>query len=627
AMIASAPAVTLVQANSVPTATSANPVAGTSWYKGNVNVAGGNYISFFPVAPTFRWTSNLCGNSSNATSGTPSTGITTTGTFTCGNTVENQVSLTGAYTVTPGTAPAADVVYIAAAGYSQVGTAFTVNGEQRFNLFPTGTAPNPTGPFIDNKGPVITPNEIGFQAGCSPTIPTPGCWIGAAYNITADFPATDGGSNAVTVAVFNLASTGPTVCGATVFSAATLAENSSPTAYDACAIATDALGNTSGAVAGFNQFGVDKTAPTLSFNGSYTGSGSTPAEVNVLPAQNLDYLVQDNNSGLDATSLTIAYTRTLNNGGVVSTTACAPAATFDDLTGAGTAPLSLITPTDLSTFCTLPGENRWDASAQDRAGNTSVVVTKALEYNPAIPVVNAINIIPNYAAGAINAVDVLATDDEDLQSAEMWLHTTTNLGNHIRVVFGPKINLFKNIWGADWDGSLFLANALGVSSRLNLPATYALAGYVENPSNFAAGQAPTDSISVNVYDTFGAASGALSVELNAAFVTTASYAAAGTNPWSAGLGNVLSAAFSGAGACTFEYTTPTNNPEVFTRLWIVNENAGQMTVLQDINSSPALISDNGIQRLYRYNVSGSTCASLGANNAFAIKSNVAAIIF
>jgi len=60
----------------------------------------------------------------------------------------------------------------------------------------------------------------------------------------------------------------------------------------------------------------------------------------------------------------------------------------------------------------------------------------------------------------------------------------------------------------------------------------------------------------------------------------------------------------------------------------VNDVANVYTILSEINSQPVLVSDNGIQRLYRYTVRASACTgvlgSLDINNIIAIKGVAAA---
>jgi len=626
-------------------ATNASPsakVGATTWRAGTITVSGAQYISFYPTGiDSLKWASSSCGSTGNMATGSATAGYALAGTFACTG-VENAAVTPGAVTVWQTTpAPAADIVYIAATGLTQVGSAYTVDGSTRYNLlaFTFSTTPSVA---IDNVGPTTTANEIGYVAGCSATIPAPGCWVNASYNLLGDFTHADAGSGvaASTAAVWTRSAT--PACTSTAFDVTTAADNASPTTYDVCGNATDSLGNVGTKVAGNNKFSVDNVAPTIDFNGSYADDDVNPAEIDDLTGiGTLDYEVQDNMAGLEATALSITYARTLNHSGTVVTSgvnSCPPGAGWATLTGSGVNPLTMVTPVDLSTFCTKPGEQRFTASATDRAGNTSGTIVRALEYNPVAPTVNAVNIVPNYAAGADVGIDVLASDDEDLASGELWLHTTTNDGNHIRVIFGPDGGFFTGIWGSDWDGSLFLNTTLGTSSRLTLGSAYSLKGYVENTGNFSAGQAPIDTISVKVYDTFGK-SGATSVALNSAFVTASSYAGsgAGSNPWSAGLGNItgfnLAALPGDATSCSFIYGTPTNNPEVLTRLWTVNEDTSApglnyYTVLGDINATPVLVSDNGIERLYRYTFSTTaTCATLGINQIFTIKSGVAAILF
>lgn len=614
----------LAPASTTPSFTTAGP---TVWYKSNVNFTGGpNYISFFPVTPSITATSGACGASLNAVSGTPSTGITLAGQFPClSSTFEGGVSITG-WNVTAGTAPAADVVYLAAGATEQVGTAYSVAGSNRYNLLAGGSLNNGNSINIDTKPPVITPNAIGFLSGgaapfnCETTGITPGCWIGASYNFAPDFPATDGGTGVASVTVHQLASSVPVGCAAATLTAASLADNTTANVYQACANAVDNIGNVAADVAGFNAFSKDGVAPTFTFSGTYAVAGVNPAEVNVNPAQTLDYTLTDNNSGIDANvGLSIATTLTVTAG------ACpAPVTT---LTGAGTTPVSMLTPYDVST-CVPPGERTWVATARDRAGNAAATISRQLEFNPAAPVVNAVNIVPNYAAAAAINVDVLATDDEDLASGELTLSTTTNTGTDINVVFGPQGGFFKNIWGTDWDGSLFLNTTLNTNSRLSLAATYSLGAYVTNAAALGAQATEVvDTITTKVYDTFGAVSAAVVTPINAAFVTTSSYAS-GANPWAAapGLAAVLTPAIGVvSGNCTFTYATPTNNPEVLSRVWVANKTGQVYTILADINAAPVLLSDNGIQRQYAHVLNSGACTT--ANEIIAIKGNVGAILF
>ena len=621
----------LTPASTSPSFTTIGPV---TWYKSDVNFTGGpNYISFFPVTPTIT-VSSACGSSGNAVSGTPSTGITLAGTFPCAaSTLEASIGFSGV-NVTPGTAPAADVVYIAADSedMEQVGTAYSVAGSSRYNLLSGGpSVPGNTGNTvaIDTKAPVITPNAIGFLSGgaapynCETTGITPGCWVGASYSFSGDFPASDGGTGVASVTVHQLATSIPVSCAGPVLTAASLADNTTANVYSACANAVDNIGNVASDVAGFNSFSKDGVAPTFAFNGTYLVAATNPPVVNVNPATTLDYTVTDNNSGIDGSiGLQMSTTLTVTGAGVCPS----PVTT---LSGSGTTPVQMLTPFVLNT-CTQQGERTWAAFAQDRAGNASPTITRQLELNTAIPVIAAINIHPNYAAAAAISVDALATDDEDLSGAELTLSTATgDLNTPIQVVFGPAGGFFTNMWGTSWDASLFLNTTLNTNSLVSLPANFSLAGYVTTNGALTQANEVITSISTRVFDTFGAASAATVTPINGAFVTTSSYAT--INPWATALAGVITPALSGSGACTFQYATPTNNPTIVTRLWVVNKTGAVYTVLADINTSPVLISDNGIQRLYQHSVSANTCAlysaSLAANNVIAIQGNVGAILF
>jgi hypothetical protein len=315
------------------------------------------------------------------------------------------------------------------------------------------------------------------------------------------------------------------------------------------------------------------------------------------------------------------------------------------MTGSGNTPQTMATPYLISS-CALPGERTWSAFGTDRAGNSSSSISRQLEYNPAIPTINAVNIVPNYAAGSALELDVLAGDDEDLMSYEMWAHHTTNVGNDIVVKFGP-LGGFGNVWGSDWDSSLYLLTTLGTDSRVGIPAAYSLNAYVESAAATGA-TAVLDTLTVLVYDTFGATDNGVApgdtnqIALNPAFVVASSYGLA--NSFGSIIPGVLTPTLLSptASSCAFDYSTPTNNPQILMRIWAMNDAdpanpntagggaAGSYTVLVDISAAPALLSDNGIQRLYRQTISSSmSCTAAGwgitggVNNIFVINANQA----
>lgn len=274
----------MLRPTSLTAAATAGPIlnGGNNWYKGNVALAGGNYISFFPVTPSITWASTgtvTCGSTGNLVTGTPSTGIALAGTFTCGSTVENAINL-GAYTVTPGTAPAPDVTYVAAAGFTQVGTAFTVAGENRYNPL-TAAAPALANVFIDNKAPVVAIGNVAFNDSFDQP------WINASYNfLTAgDLTAPDAGSGvaagAIEARIYNVGTFTPASagCSATVVTTGNdFAETTTSSSVDGkriCTWATDRLGNAASSGPS-NYFGVDKVAPSIRFMGT---TAATPAPV------------------------------------------------------------------------------------------------------------------------------------------------------------------------------------------------------------------------------------------------------------------------------------------------------------------------------------------------------------
>lgn len=637
-----------------PSYTDANP---TTWYTGNVNFTGGNYISFFPVTPAdFQWNSPSCGLSNNAVSGTPQTGLTFNGQVNCGG-VEGGVGLDGFFQVTAGTAPAADVIYIPVSSnctaevsaivssvrvtsaaktktrapralvsgptgcYEQTGTAYTINGDPgRYNLLANGSFSDPGTVYIDNVGPTITPNEIGFMAGCSATIPTPGCWINGSYNLAGDFPAVDGGSGVASDNTFLAnwdANPVNWVCTSTSLTPANAAEDPSPIKYFACSVAADNLGNTSSAF-GFNQFGVDKTSPTITY-ATATGTLYSPSWTlsETVPAQVLNWKVNDNNAGLDsATALSVAANWTLN-GSCANTidTRLATQAT----PGADRYMLTPIPSPDNG--CAKPGYYSYQASVKDRAGNTASDSTWHYGLEPGVPTISAIAPQPLYGGGQANSVLMFASHTgASLSAAKLGVWYTSAGTQTVRIMFDE-----GQIFNAPWQTPLFLATP-AAGTTLSLNATQSLAGIVIDST-----QAPVsafDSVTAVVRDVFDASglTGTLVHADTADLALAAPFrdatkistdAAVWANP------KIGAAVFSGSGSCTFTYATPTNGPTIPTAVAVVNEAAPfRYDALFLLNSQPSLISDNGTTRLYQYTVTSATCASLGTPRLIAIKNDV-----
>lgn len=637
----------------------AGPVSngGFSWYKGNVSLSGGNYVSFFPVTPTsITWATTgavTCGSTGNMVTGTPQTGIALAGTATCGSTVENAVNV-GGYSVTAGTAPAADVIYIAAAGFTQVGTAFMVAGENRYNPL-TAAAPTYSNVYIDNKGPVVTPNPIGFLSGaiaggdaapfnCEETALAPGCWVNGSYDLFADFGPVDGGSgnDNATRTLFERNGALVTPCTANGFSLATAAENTSPAAYDVCYQIADRLGNLSSKTAGFNVFGVDKTPPTFTYNGTYDVPGTVnPKVVNAIPALVIDYLITDNNSGIDGTNnvgIKVARTNLLHTGGgTISSTACAVPNT--SLNGVAPAPQGLNTPYAPDNACAFPGQYKWSATGWDRAGNSAGPIVRQIEYNPGGSNISLVAAVGNYAPSVAASMNVWADDDEDLVGYGFDYLSADENGNTYWWGFGPWTGGTANVdaspianypgiggfgyaaLGMSWDDVL---NLTVTQAQLTLPAAWVLRGFTHTSAAISTNQFQNfgayifDSweqrTSAGWYGSYSYQNFAVPAQLRTAYSSTA-------NTWTGTeIANILNAALiNPSGRCTLEWTTLTNAPTVIARVW-GHDNG---LVIRDASGTPTLMTDNGIQRTYRLQLDAvSTCATLQITDVLAIDGDV-----
>ncbi|MBX3146013.1 MAG: Ig-like domain-containing protein [Gemmatimonadales bacterium] len=282
--------------------TAGNPSAvslidGNTYYKGTQDVDGFDYLAFGTVAPaSVSLSGNLCGGSSNLVDAgaTAAGGIALTGTFACAG-VEGGNTINGVSGVAyPAGAVGPDgTALVAAAGISTTATAFTLAGEQRWNVVPPTVGPNPGPVWVDNKGPTVAIDQVAFNDSFDQP------WINAAYAFAQDLLADDGtliGGDSVGVgidySVWPRAREFNGTCGATnldpqtgdVFPETTVSDGSIPTPNGGrriCTYAEDLLGNagTSGAS---NYFGVDKVAPSIRFLGSTAATpptAGTPAAV------------------------------------------------------------------------------------------------------------------------------------------------------------------------------------------------------------------------------------------------------------------------------------------------------------------------------------------------------------
>jgi hypothetical protein len=295
---------TLVPASTSPSAVN----GGDTWYKGNVNISGANYIAFFPRTPSVEWNSSDCGNTDDMVTGSPTAGISLAGTFVCRNDgdpesadVEDAVFETG-YDVTEGTDPAvpADVIYNAADGYDVAGSPYTLDiNKVRYNLLSDNvcvdiSAPRPAASrpalvssschsldpvHIDNRGPSVavangSDEDVPGQVAFSDAFDQP--WINGSYlfseyhsvsNPSGDLWASDGGSGVASIAAHQYVGI---VCTSTVLAGGndlpeTLTSNSL-TGVRICTYSVDALGNFNSSGPS-NYFGVDKVSPVVRLAG------------------------------------------------------------------------------------------------------------------------------------------------------------------------------------------------------------------------------------------------------------------------------------------------------------------------------------------------------------------------
>ena len=286
-------------ASLIPTSSTPSVVSGgNTFYAGSQTTAGFAYIAFGKAVPaTVTLNSSICGASANLIPGSASAtgGIALSGIFGCvgvegGNTITGVSAVTyAAGAVGPDGTPLTPPV-----GISSVGTAFQLNGENRWNMIFPAVGPNPGLTYVDNKAPSVwianpavalnpVPGQVAFNDLFDQQ------WINGAYThfaqyvaVTApnnDLLAIDGGvglaANMPEVHVF----TGPagsfaldstTSCTATKFdptaAAETLTSNFTD-GYRVCTFAVDLLGNAAGSF-GSNYFGLDRGVPVARLAGS-----------------------------------------------------------------------------------------------------------------------------------------------------------------------------------------------------------------------------------------------------------------------------------------------------------------------------------------------------------------------
>jgi hypothetical protein len=508
-----------------PVAT-AGPVlnGGFNWYKGNVQYAGSNYVSFFPVTPvSITWAGTSCGSTGNMVTGTPQTGISLTGTLTCGNTVESLVNIAG-YTVTAGVAPAVDVIYAAATGYTAAGSAFTVNGENRYNPI-TVAFSNATNVYIDNKAPAVAVGNVAFNDAFDQP------WVNAAYAFAVDLSAPDAGSGVAAGGIeardYNNGVFVPASAGCTNVVKVTgndYAETTTSTVTDGeriCTWATDRLGN-SASSGPSNYFGVDKVAPSIRFMNS---TAATPAPVGAVstvsstanttiysiaanwPAVPAYFGVEanDTRSGFHQGAPITNFPTTISQSYFNSTGTTACANTYG-------LPLVLsdawVRSSEMEFNCNVGAVAyySWSAFVTDRAGNASASVARN-HANDNVAVADITNLgygQLTYAPGTAAAFNIFATDDLEVIEGTLMLAYDNN--NDFTPEFMVRYPYAMFPLGTRWDGTitnivsgtaLTIGNLIGrmdtTLTATNLPD--AVAGNYPSRQN-----ALPDSIYANVRD-------------------------------------------------------------------------------------------------------------------------------
>lgn len=455
-------ALTLVNNSSSPSFVDGG---GFTWFTGTQTAGAVNYISFSATAPTaLPFGSTVCGaSSSSAVTGTPTTGLSISSTFTCAG-VEGPNTLTGvAFPATYAVATGPDGTLIIPAGaFSNIGTAFCVpvagnpifvnpaapacdaNSSQRWNMFAPGTLPTiPAAVRVDNKAPVVTlAAPVAFNSSFDQF------WVNAAYNFLASAVfSVDGGTGVASEnayahvpGIVTCSTATPVTTGADL--AETVVSDGTPDGYRLCGRATDNIGNVSGLVGFSNFFGVDKVAPLTRIAGTtgalpLIGPSTVPA-VSATPNTTIysiaaPFLVtdswaieaQDTRSGFHTLLGEVSpfpITRSETRLGATGTSGCTVGPSFKFVTVlSDTWVRSSIGGTFLMDCGTgLAGYETLTMTVTDRAGNATPLVRNWAIDQYAAPVLSSIGpAAVFYTPGAAANFFLFGSDDLEIITADL----------------------------------------------------------------------------------------------------------------------------------------------------------------------------------------------------------------
>jgi hypothetical protein len=454
-------------------------VSGNQWCTGGTVLSGYEYLSFGTIQPTAVRFANttgtaVCADPTTVFLGTPPTGQVVTNVYNCPG-VEGTVipAITAApYVAYPSGSVGPDGSDLTKpTGFSRLGAAFTLGGEDRWFVIGTPPALTSTTLRVDNKAPGVEVHgqlastvedlKVAFHDDFSQH------WVNASYAFLQDVKYTEAGSGVVSPdgittlrwdeAVDTLAvpicstSTEVIVTGADLD--VTITSDGDPEGYRLCATVADRLGNT-GTSGVSNYFGVDKQAPQVVIwgdNGTLgvvapfgDAAGGTPVsedmDVTIYGSAlmtgtgDFEYATRDaamewgldaidDRSGLDALTgypfwqmITRADPTGLDTIYGETDIAALPLANNWRRIGAGT---------DFLGELDAPGIYTYQGYVIDRAGNKSETLAfnwLVDEDETAGPTVNAITLAATeYTPGEAGSFNVYGSDDLEVITANLWL--------------------------------------------------------------------------------------------------------------------------------------------------------------------------------------------------------------